>query len=68
MKPAWDQLSDKYTDHKSIVVADVDCTIHKDLCSKYGVKGYPTIKYFTGTYQRHASPLSVASPPHHITY
>lgn len=49
MKPAWDQLADKYTDHKSILVADVDCTVEKELCSKFGVKGYPTIKYFTST-------------------
>lgn len=47
MKPDWDKLADKYADNKNIVVADVDCTQEKDLCSKYGVKGYPTIKYFT---------------------
>ena len=30
-------------------IADVDCTKDnsKDLCSKFGVKGYPTIKAFT---------------------
>merc|ERR1712010_398091 len=27
------------------LVADVDCTVHQDLCSKHGVQGYPTIKY-----------------------
>jgi len=47
MKPAWDQLSDEYSSSSSVVVADVDCTVEQDLCSKYDVKGYPTIKYFT---------------------
>jgi len=33
-----------------VVVGDVDCTADdsKDLCGQYGVRGYPTIKYFTG--------------------
>jgi protein disulfide-isomerase-like protein len=29
-------------------LAAVDCTVHKDLCGKYGVKGFPTILFFKG--------------------
>jgi len=31
------------------LIADVDCTVDegKNLCEKFGVKGYPTIKYFS---------------------
>lgn len=47
MKPAWDQLGSEYEASSSVVIGDADCTIHKDLCSKFGVQGYPTIKYFT---------------------
>lgn len=49
MKPAWDQLAESFADSTTTVIADVDCTKDdsKDVCSKYGVKGYPTIKYFT---------------------
>jgi protein disulfide-isomerase A6 len=47
MKPAWDELSDLYAASSKVVVADVDCTVHNDLCGEHGVQGYPTIKYYT---------------------
>jgi len=47
MKPDWDSLASTYEDSKKVVIADVDCTAGgKPLCDKYGVRGYPTIKYF----------------------
>lgn len=51
MKPAWDQLTSEFEGNDGVVIADVDCTKDdsKDLCSKYGVRGYPTIKYFTSS-------------------
>jgi len=50
MKPAWDKLGDEYADSSSVIIADVDCTVEggKELCAKYEVRGYPTIKYFVG--------------------
>lgn len=45
MKPAWDQLMEEFKDSKTALVADVDCTVHQDLCGTHGVQGYPTIKY-----------------------
>lgn len=48
MKPAWEKLGDEFSTSKTVLIGDVDCTVEKDLCSKYGVRGYPTIKYFTG--------------------
>jgi hypothetical protein len=47
MKPDWDSLGAEYADSKTVVIGDVDCTAGgKPLCDKYGVKGYPTIKFF----------------------
>jgi uncharacterized protein involved in exopolysaccharide biosynthesis len=48
MKPDWDKLATEYADSSVVVIGDVDCTVHQDLCSEHGVKGYPTIKYFLG--------------------
>mmetsp|Transcript_6383 Transcript_6383/g.18860 ORF Transcript_6383/g.18860 Transcript_6383/m.18860 type:complete len:144 (+) Transcript_6383:233-664(+) len=47
MKPAWDSLMKEYDGHPSVLIGDVDCTEHSDLCSDMGVGGYPTIKYWT---------------------
>jgi len=46
MKPDWDALAKKY-EGGNVVIGDVDCTVEDKLCSKVGVSGYPTIKYFT---------------------
>jgi len=49
MKPAWDKLAKEFEGSKTVLIADVDCTVEKSLCSQYGVRGYPTIKYFSGS-------------------
>lgn len=46
MKPAWDQLGDKFAG-SSVVIGDADCTVETELCQRFGVQGYPTIKYFS---------------------
>mmetsp|Transcript_33926 Transcript_33926/g.48183 ORF Transcript_33926/g.48183 Transcript_33926/m.48183 type:complete len:143 (+) Transcript_33926:162-590(+) len=47
MKPAWDQLGDEYAASSSVLIGDVDCTADgQDLCTDFGIQGYPTIKYF----------------------
>lgn len=46
MKPAWDKLGGEYEGSSSVVIGDVDCTVHQDLCQRFEVRGYPTIKYF----------------------
>jgi len=47
MKPDWDTLGSEYENSKTVIIADVDCTAAgKSLCEKFGVRGYPTIKYF----------------------
>lgn len=46
MKPDWDKLSAEFKDSSNVQIVDVDCTVEEKLCSKVGVSGYPTIKYY----------------------
>ena len=48
LAPAWKQLGEAFADNENVVIGDVDCTKEESLCQKYGVQGYPTLKYFTG--------------------
>ena len=50
LAPAWDQLHGEFEDNKDVLIGDVDCTAeeNKAICSQMGVRGFPTLKYFTG--------------------
>jgi len=47
MKPAWDRLGGEYAASSDVLIGDADCTASgEELCSKFEIQGYPTIKYF----------------------
>eukprot|EP00961_Rhodomonas_salina_P098156 1321018-Rhodomonas_salina.1 len=46
MKQAWEDLGTEYEASSSVAIGDCDCTQHQSVCSKHGVSGYPTIKYW----------------------
>ena len=51
MAPAWKEIEDA---QDKVVIGDVDCTIHRELCSKFDVKGFPTLKTFAAGSQEAA--------------
>jgi len=53
MKPAYMEAALEVNNKPDQRLAAVDCTAHSDLCSKYGVRGYPTIKYFKAGKEEH---------------
>jgi len=47
LAPEYEVVGDVYKPHSaSVVVGKLDCDEHGDLCSKFGVTGYPTLKWF----------------------
>ena len=47
MMPAWGDAAKKVAGPGSnIRFAKVDCTANERLCGRFGVRGYPTVKYF----------------------
>lgn len=46
LTPIWDELSDVESLKQDFLVAKVDCTQHKDICQRFGIRSYPTLKLF----------------------
>lgn len=44
--PTWKELANEFKDNNSVKIAHVDCTVHRQVCSKADIKGYPTLKVF----------------------
>jgi protein disulfide-isomerase-like protein len=47
LTPIWEKLAGVFKTEKEIVVANIDADAHKDLASRYGVTGFPTLIYFS---------------------
>lgn len=44
--PTYEKLSTAYSADSNIVIAKIDADKHKDIGGRYGVSGFPTIKFF----------------------
>ena len=49
LAPHWNKLATELKDElKNVKIAKVDATVHSKSAGRYGVKGYPSIKFFPG--------------------
>lgn len=47
LAPDWAKAATELKEKGSAAkIADIDCTVEKDACSKNEVRGYPTLKFF----------------------
>merc|ERR1711974_83449 len=46
LKPVYEDLAKTFLNGDDVVIAAVDADAHKDLGGRYGVTGFPTIKFF----------------------
>ncbi|KAF9423326.1 hypothetical protein BGZ94_008338 [Podila epigama] len=47
LAPTYEKVGADFAREKDVVIAKVDATVEKLYASKYGVNGYPTIKFFS---------------------
>jgi len=46
LAPIWDKLASVFKNDQDVVVANIDADKYKEVGSKYGVSGFPTLKFF----------------------
>jgi protein disulfide-isomerase A6 len=46
LAPIWEQLGEAFLNNKDVVIANVDADAHRTIGGRFGVSGFPTIKFF----------------------
>eukprot|EP01116_Phalansterium_solitarium_P009009 TRINITY_DN22_c0_g1_i1.p1 TRINITY_DN22_c0_g1~~TRINITY_DN22_c0_g1_i1.p1 ORF type:complete len:372 (-),score=196.29 TRINITY_DN22_c0_g1_i1:538-1599(-) len=46
LEPVYEEIADTFASSKDVVIAKVDADSHRDLGSRFGVQGFPTLKFF----------------------
>ncbi|EPS61150.1 protein disulfide-isomerase, partial [Genlisea aurea] len=46
LAPVYEKVATAFKQEEGVVIANVDADNHKDLAEKYGVSGFPTLKFF----------------------
>jgi protein disulfide-isomerase A6 len=46
MVPAYEETAEAFAKESSVVIADLDADNYKDLAGRFGVSGFPTLKFF----------------------
>ncbi|KAF3646124.1 putative protein disulfide-isomerase A6 [Capsicum annuum] len=46
LAPTYEKVATAFRQEEDVVIANLDADNHKDLAEKYGVSGYPTLKFF----------------------
>ncbi|GJP46373.1 hypothetical protein CLOM_g5667 [Closterium sp. NIES-68] len=46
LAPDYEKFASAFRKTSTVVIAKVNCDAHKELCSEYRVRGYPTLKWF----------------------
>ena len=48
LAPVWEELASAFAPTGKVTIANVDADNHKELGKKFGVQGFPTLKWFDG--------------------
>ncbi|XP_077297082.1 thioredoxin domain-containing protein pretaporter [Arctopsyche grandis] len=43
LAPTWEKLAETFVDSGAVSIGKVDCTLYRDICTEFDVKGYPTL-------------------------
>jgi protein disulfide-isomerase A6 len=58
LAPVYENLGHVFRNEPGVKIAKVDCNANSELCGKYGVSGYPTLKWFSKEDKAHPTAYS----------
>eukprot|EP01130_Rhizamoeba_saxonica_P016438 TRINITY_DN75_c0_g1_i1.p1 TRINITY_DN75_c0_g1~~TRINITY_DN75_c0_g1_i1.p1 ORF type:complete len:371 (+),score=111.93 TRINITY_DN75_c0_g1_i1:1-1113(+) len=58
LAPEYEIVADAFVREAGVVIAKVDADAHKSLASRFGVTGYPTLKFFPKGYRKGDEPTA----------
>ena len=47
LQPVWEELAEAFDSNRDVTIAKMDCTDSVKVCTKQGVRGYPTLLLYT---------------------
>ncbi|ESL11261.1 protein disulfide isomerase [Trypanosoma rangeli SC58] len=47
LMPKWEELAGGVKEMEDVVVAHIDASKHREIGEEYGVRGFPTLRFFT---------------------
>ncbi|ORZ38897.1 thioredoxin-like protein [Catenaria anguillulae PL171] len=47
LAPIYESLANTFSTEPNVIIANLDATAHPDIATRFGIEGYPTIKYFS---------------------
>ncbi|EDR23350.1 protein disulfide isomerase, putative [Entamoeba dispar SAW760] len=48
LAPTYEEVAQAFAENEDVIIAEVNCDDHRELCQEHGIRGFPTVLVFNG--------------------